>query len=446
MGSGRGWKHGGWRPGRRLVAAYCAFLVLWAVASDAVVASVAEDAPDTERYQLVNKIAFAVVSAALLYALIKQVEARLETARRDVAAHEGPLALLLEQLPVSIWTTDAELRITSLRGRDIPELGSTSEVVGMTMSERLGTSDPAFPPMKAHLDALDGKESRYTFEWQGVTFDTMVMPLRDEDGGVKGCMGVAVNVTERVASQREREETLRRLERLNVEREALLRHLVKAEEEERKRIASGIHDDSIQVITAAGMALDLLKNRLRDPQALELAERARANVSQAIERLRTMVFELRPIELDEAGLAPAIRLLLKRAALQLDFEFSLVDETTAALAPDERYVVYQIVQESIANIRKHADARKVEVRLAEIDGSLCVTIRDDGRGFDVTGPRDPLHFGLADMRERAQAVGGRCTVTSFEGGGTVVEILIPADPEAVPRGRAHPLRRRGEHA
>ncbi|HYO60522.1 MAG TPA: PAS domain-containing protein, partial [Actinomycetota bacterium] len=214
-----------WRPGRWLVAAYCASLVLWAVASEAVIASVAEDAADTARYQLLNKIAFAVVSAALLYALIKRVELDLETARRDVAAHEGPLALLLEQLPVSIWTTDADLRITSLRGRDIPELRSTPEVVGMTMAERLGTSDPAFPPMKAHLDALEGKESRYTFDWQGVTFDTMVIPLRGEHGRVEGCMGVAVNVTERVESQREREETLRRLERLNVEREALLRHL-----------------------------------------------------------------------------------------------------------------------------------------------------------------------------------------------------------------------------
>lgn len=300
--------------------------------------------------------------------------------------------------------------------------------------------------MKAHLDALEGKESRYTFEWQGLTFDTMVTPLLSEDGRVTGCTGVAVNVTERVESQREREETLRRLERLNVEREALLRHLVKAEEEERKRIASGIHDDSIQVITAAGMALDLLKNRLHDPQALELAERARTNVSQAIDRLRTMVFELRPIELDEAGLAPAIRLLLKKAALQLDFEFSLVDETSETLEPDKRYVVYQIVQESIANIRKHADARKVDVRLTDADGCLSVTIRDDGRGFGVTGERDSLHFGLADMRGRAQAIGGNCTVTSVEGEGTVVEILIPADPAAVDGGRGHPLRRRGEHA
>ncbi|HYO61989.1 MAG TPA: ATP-binding protein, partial [Actinomycetota bacterium] len=357
-----------------------------------------------------------------------------------------PLALLLEQLPVSIWTTDADLRITSLRGRDIPELRSTPEIVGMTMAERLGTSDPAFPPMKAHLDALEGRESRYTFDWQGVTFDTMVIPLRGEHGRVEGCMGVAVNVTERVESQREREETLRRLERLNVEREALLRHLVKAEEEERKRIASGIHDDSIQVITAAGMALDLLKNRLRDPEAVELAERARANVSHAIDRLRTMVFALRPSALDEAGLAPAIRLLLKKAALQLGFEFSLVDETRAALEPDKRYVVYQIVQESIANIRKHAAARNVDVRLSDEHGSLCVTVRDDGRGFDATGARDQLHFGLTDMRERAQAVGGTCTVTSAEGGGTVVEILIPADPESVADRGPHPLRRRGEHA
>lgn len=440
MDSGRD-SHGGWRLGRRLVAAYCAFLVLWAVVSEAVIASVAGDA-DAAGYQLVNKIGFAVVSGGLLYALINRVEARLETARRDVAAHEGPLALLLEQLPVSIWTTDAELRITSLRGRDIPELRSSPEIVGMTMADRLGTSDPDFPPMKAHLDALEGRESRYTFEWKEVTFDTMVTPLRDEDGGVAGCMGVAVNVTERVENQRERESTLRRLERLNVEREALLRHLVKAEEEERKRIASGIHDDSIQVITAAGMALDLLKNRLREPEALELVKRARGNVSQAIERLRTMVFELRPIELDEAGLAPAIRLLLKKAAVQRDIEFSLVDDTTAALEPDKRYVVYQIVQESIANIRKHADAHKVEVRLTEVAGALSVTVRDDGRGFDVAGSREPLHFGLADMRERAQAVGGSCTVSSVPGEGTVVEILVPADSGRNDR----PLPRRGEHA
>lgn len=416
-----------WRPQVWFVAAYALLLVLWIAVSEAVIDSVASTPAAAARYGLINEIGLVLLSAGLLYLFTRRALAITEAVRRDAAAHEVPLALLLEQLPVVIWTTDAELRITAVRGRYYPALGYHDDVVGMTMAERLGTDDPEFLPIRAHLDALAGKESRYSFEWHEITFDTVVTPLRAADESVVGCVGVVVDVSERVADERDREATLRRLERLNDEREALLRHLVSAEADERKRIAAGIHDDSIQVITAAGMALDLLAKRPLDPEATGLAARARANISQAIERLRSMVFELRPVELDDAGLAPAIGTLLEKAATESGFEFTLEDRTSRALPGPNRYVAYQVVQESIANIRKHARARRVEVNLSDWDTGVRITIRDDGSGFDPETAGRHHHYGLADIRERAKAVGGSSTVTSAPGEGTCVEILVPGD-------------------
>ena len=416
-----------WQPSVRIVAAYVAFVTLWIVSSDAVVAAIAGSEAEVTRLQTFKGLFFITVSASLLYLLIHRTIDSIRRSERDATESEGPLALALSQLPANVWTTDTQMRMTSIRGNQNPDLPADREqLIGRTISELAGSDDPGDPSVRAHREALEGKHARYHADFGGLAFDSSVGPLRDVDGQVVGCLGFALDVTDRIAAETERLAAVERLKRLNEEREVLLHHLVRAEEEERRRIAGGIHDDSIQVMTSAGMALDLLTDRL-EGEDQELSVRARTLVTEAIGRLRSLVFQLRPVELDKTGLAPAVRLLLQKSGIESGFRFSLVDETSQQVPPDKVHVLYQIIQEGIANVRKHSGAKQVDVRLSDADGALKVAIRDDGRGFDSTAERGDHHFGLTDMRERAQAIGGTCSLTSVPGSGTLVEIWIPVD-------------------
>lgn len=413
-----------WQPSVRIVAAYVAFVTLWIVLSDTVVAAIASNAAEVTRFQTLKGVFFIIVSAGLLYLLIHRTIDSIRRSQREAAESQGPLDLALSQLPANIWTTDAELKLTTMRGnRDSRRRFDPNELLGKRVDELMG---PEAPMVEPHRQALEGKHGRYLQEVDGVKFACTVGPLRSADGEVIGCLGFSLDVTERVEAETERTAAVERLKRLNEEREILLRHLVKAEEEERKRIAAGIHDDSIQVMTSAGMALDLLANQLSDGEDRELALRARSLIADAIGRLRSLVFHLRPVELDETGLGPAVRLLLKKASIEAGFEFTLVDESSRPVAGDKVHVLYQIIQESIANIRKHSGAKHVDARMMDADDGVKVVVRDDGRGFDPAQVRgDHHHFGLTDMRERAQAIGGSCLLTSVPGSGTLVEISIP---------------------
>ena len=414
-----------WQPSVRIVAVYVVFLSVWILGSDAMVAAIADSAKEVIRYQTLKGIFFIIVSSGLLYLLIHRTIESIRRSQREAAESQGTLDLALSQLPANIWTTDIELNLTTMRGnRDSRRRFDPDQLLGKRIDELMG---PEAPMVEPHRQALEGKHGHYLQEVDGVKFACTVGPLRSADGEVIGCVGFSLDVTERVDAETERTAAVERLKRLNEEREILLRHLVKAEEEERKRIAAGIHDDSIQVMTSAGMALDLLANQLDEGEDRELARRARSLIADAIGRLRSLVFHLRPVELDETGLAPAVRLLLKKASIEVGFEFTLVDESSRPVAGDKVHVLYQIIQESIANIRKHSDAKHVDVRLMDTDDGVKVVVRDDGRGFDPAQVRDNHHhFGLTDMRERAQAIGGSCLLTSSPGSGTLVEISISA--------------------
>jgi signal transduction histidine kinase len=423
---------GSWRPSLRIVAVYVVFLTAWILGSDAVVAAVATDAEEVTRLQTLKGFFFIAISAALLYELIRRVIGSIQVAYQDVANREATLALVLDQLPVNIWTTDPDLTVTSVRGRGIPgfQLDET-DLVGKRIGESEGRSgDPEFAPVQAHLQSLSGKDSRFTVVHEDITMDAFVTPMRDAEDEVIGCLGFALDVSERVHSDVELSRTVERLKRLNEQREILLRHLVKAEEAERKRIAAGIHDDSIQVMTSAAMALDLLVGRLTAPDHLELADRARSMVRDAIGRLRNLVFHLRPIALEEAGLAAATRLLLKKNSVDGGFAFSLNDESDTPLEGERLFVAYQIIQEAVANIRKHSGAKHVEVTFRNSQGGLQITVEDDGCGFDPTTTDTSEHFGLTDMRERAHALGGTFEIVPSRKG-TSVKVWIPEHDRSV---------------
>jgi PAS domain S-box-containing protein len=212
------------------------------------------------------------------------------------------------------------------------------------------------------------------------------------------------------------------------ERHLLLAHLVRTQEEERLRIASDIHDDTIQAITAAGMRLEMLRDQLTDDRQLETLAKVEENVHLAISRLRYLMFELRPPGLERDGLAAALRLYLEQFRADVGIQGTLDVRLSEEPAHDTGAIIYRVIQESLTNVRKHAKASTVLVRLVGGAGGFEGTVADDGIGFAINavGPR-PGHLGLAAMSERAEMAHGRLEVASTPKKGTEVRFWIPQE-------------------
>jgi PAS domain S-box-containing protein len=208
--------------------------------------------------------------------------------------------------------------------------------------------------------------------------------------------------------------------------EALLLH---AQESERKRIAWDLHDDSIQVMTAVALRLKSFRRRVAlDPDIAVHLDDLEGVVGQAIVRLRSLLFELRPMALDREGLAAALRQYLDSIELE-GITTSLESRLRAEPPPDIRTLLYRLGQEALTNARKHARAQKIDVRLEERGDGVTLRVRDDGVGFSLESqPGRPGHLGLVAMRERAEVFGGWCRIESAPGAGTTVEVWVPAQP------------------
>lgn len=213
------------------------------------------------------------------------------------------------------------------------------------------------------------------------------------------------------------------------ERQTLLAHVVKAQEDERRRIAAEVHDDSLQAVAAASIRLQLLRRRLQDPEALEVLGKLEDTVQQAVRRLRGLLFQLQLPTLDDVGLAGALRCWLEGSFEGDDVAWSVEDRLAREPPPETRAMLYRIAQEALVNVRKHARAPNVKVVVEERQGGVLVSIGDDGVGFDAEAEADrPLsrHIGLASMRERAALAGGWHEVRSAPGQGTVIRFWTPS--------------------
>jgi two-component system sensor histidine kinase UhpB len=213
--------------------------------------------------------------------------------------------------------------------------------------------------------------------------------------------------------------------------QALTRRLVEAEELERRRLAGELHDRVGQMLSALNINLDIalglvapqnLEVRLRLTDSLSLVE----SMLQAIEGLMA---ELRPPLLDEYGLVAALGHYAKGFSQRHDVDVAVDDplELARGLPPETAIALFRVAQEALANVAKHARARRVRILLDRKGGELVLEIADDGRGFD---PDDRLassrRWGMTSMRERAAAAGGRVDVRSMPGGGATVRAFVPA--------------------
>jgi len=215
-------------------------------------------------------------------------------------------------------------------------------------------------------------------------------------------------------------------ERVALARHELVVQFSDASEDERRRVAEGIHDDSIQVIAAMGMRLQLLRRTLRDPDQLGLLADAELAVQLSISRLRQLVFDLHPPGLEQEGLSVALAIALDMAGNEATATYRLDDQLPSRPPAEIGVSLFRIAQEALANVREHARASSVTVTLLERDGGYAMRVADDGCGFEpeLTAPG----AGFASMRTRSGMSGGSLRVETAVGRGTTVEAWLPQRP------------------
>ena len=249
--------------------------------------------------------------------------------------------------------------------------------------------------------------------------------LRNTSGTVTGARGTTQDITEEVRAREELRARTEEAERLARERAELFARLIDTEEAERRRIAANIHDDAIQAMSALGLRVDILTESRRDPVPLRLADEVRHMVDVVNNRLRQLVFELRPDVLDRAGLVAALRVVLCDLSTSYAFEGELVGGLANEPPPDIRVVIYRVAVEAMQNAAKHARPDSVRVRVAERGGGAWIEISDDGAGFDVRS-QPPGRLGIQLMRERVTFAGGWIEIASEWARGTSVQFWLPS--------------------
>src|SRR5215469_5736634 len=215
----------------------------------------------------------------------------------------------------------------------------------------------------------------------------------------------------------------------------VLDHLIRAQEEERGRIAADIHDDTIQVLAAANLRIQQLRNALNNPEELGILDKLETTLSMAMSHLRQLIFNLRPPSLEHGSVATALRGLLDDMQADVGVSYQLDDRCTANLGQAARVLIYRSASEALANVRKHSRARHVRVQFRAAAGGCLVRIVDDGVGYSPAEVEQrPGHAGLTLIRERAEIAGGWSRIESTPGSGTTVEFWVPNHgPQQPPR-------------
>ncbi len=204
----------------------------------------------------------------------------------------------------------------------------------------------------------------------------------------------------------------------------MLKKLIEAKEMEHKRLAQELHDNVGQSLFSVAIALENIVNRINDQALHEYVSEVRQELGRVMEDVKLYSHQLRPKSLDQLGLVPTIEGLIQslRAKLvNVNFQFTAdIDQRPRSMVEIN---LYRVIQEALHNMMKHSAAKNVFIGLTECDGTIVLTIRDDGVGFDVQEKKDGL--GLKHIEERISQLNGSALIHSEKGSGVKISIMIP---------------------
>jgi len=261
----------------------------------------------------------------------------------------------------------------------------------------------------------------------GGRLETLIATTLVEYEGGRAILGIVTDITER---KRAEEQLLAYQQEL----QALAAKLSSAEEEERRRLATDLHDHVGQTLAAAKMKLGALRSLADCDECRVLAGELGELLDRTIADTRSLTFQLSPPLLHEMGFVAAAEWLVEQVREDHGLEVELeADDSSAGLDGALLGLLFRGLRELLLNVVKHAAAGRVRASIAARNGSLEVSVADDGRGFAPdarnAGPGSTRGFGLFSIRERLAQLGGRLEIGSAPGGGGIVKMILPLKPE-----------------
>lgn len=368
----------------------------------------------------------------LLAALVRDLGEE-QALRDEVERLQLRLDAILELAPIAIWVADGE-RIVFANRAAAALLGAESgqALVGRAVYDlvqpparaalraqvaRVLAGETGLPPVAARIAAVEGPAAAPGDAACELEIAVAALP----DHGLTTVQMVVADVTQR---RREAAELQRSRQALR----GLSASVVDAREQERRRIARELHDELGQRLSALKLELAGCAGSAglqpQDPRLQAML----AMLDDTMASVRRIAADLRPLMLDDLGLAAAVEWLAAEATRRLGMQVQVeVDELDPEPGEPLAIAVYRMVQEALTNAARHARARHVRVTLRSEAGELRLTVQDDGPGFPLPVRGQPGSYGLLGMRERARLLGGRVEIDNAPEGGGRVRVWLPMD-------------------
>ncbi len=360
--------------------------------------------------------------------------AQTDRVKSALADTEARYSAILESAMDAVITVDATQTILVFNA-------AAESVFGCTREEAIGASLERFIPERfrhnhhEHVDA---------FGRTGVTNrrmgDTTVLWALRSDGSE---FPIEASISQTAAEGRRlftvilRDVTMRKsaeyaLRQSQAELRELSAEVLQAREDEKTHIARELHDELGQQLTALKMDLAWARERMPEgyPELAGKLARMNSTLDSTVNATRRISADLRPLMLDDLGLAEAAEWLVEDFGQRSGISCTLNLEDTEAIsciAKPTATALYRVLQESLTNVARHAAARSVRVRLGTTTGEAVLSVEDDGRGIDEADRMKPRSFGLKGLRERAHYLGGTAKVEKMPRGGTRVLVHIPLE-------------------
>lgn len=351
---------------------------------------------------------------------LRFVAAALQRMVDRIDPQAGRYRMLFESSPLAMWVLDAE----SLRFLAVND--AAVRLYGYTREEFLAMSAL---DVDRQFGAASRGVSRHTKK-DGEHIDVDGVDHLVSWRGRQARLVFISDITERQRTQLALERLNRELEHSHERLRALSRRLLEVQEQERGRLARDLHDDIGQALTALKIQLESVPRAGVEAALRSRIEDCVETTQHTLERVRQLSLSLRPSQLDDLGLAAALRSHLDRQArvAGIASHFDAL-EAPAEIAADTETACFRVAQEAINNVLRHAHARNLWLRLFTERGELALSVRDDGSGFDVDSVRRragaPASLGLVGMEERVALAGGSFDLRSKPGAGTVMLATFP---------------------
>ena len=359
------------------------------------------------------------------------LEGMVEERARELRASESRFQDYMQHSPALTWIKDSKLRYVfvnrpweALQGRTLAQVKGRDdfEVFPEDVARERRAEDDEVLQRRTTIRNV---RARRTVDTQDRHWLVVKFPLADPGGGV-GVAGVAIDISSRIKAEEQ-------ARRYSDDVRRLLDRLIFTQESERRRLADELHDLIGQNLTALGIDLTTLKEKLQaagNPVRDARLDAMRGLVEQTIGAIRGVMTELRPPALEEFGLVAALREHVSDFSRRTGMKASVQVAGRERRFPREReFALFRIAQEALTNAAKHSGGASVIVSVAEEGGCVRIGVEDDGRGFsEPAGARSAQRggWGLPTMRERAEAHGGSLKV-EFPGRGTRVVAEMPLD-------------------